>query len=153
MQTCTHCQISKEDLEFPVRNDRSGRLRPYCKSCSNNIQRSRYEVYKKRNPFLHKCNRAKSRASQLKLPFNLTPDYLESLWTGTCPITGEAISFVERDRSDEFAAELDRFVPALGYVQGNVSFISRKMNRLKNSATTEQLQKLLDWMYDRIQKK
>ena len=76
MKICIRCQFEQTEDNFPVRNDRSGRLRPYCKDCSNNEQRSRYEVYKRRNPFLHKCNRAKSRAKQLQVPFDLTPEYL-----------------------------------------------------------------------------
>jgi hypothetical protein len=95
---------------------------------------------------LHKCTRARSRAQQLKVPFDLTPEYLESIWTGICPALGVAISFTEIDRLDEFAAELDRFIPGLGYVQGNVTFLSRRANRLKNSASIADLDGILTWM-------
>lgn len=144
---CQCCDLEKSRSDFPARKDRSNRLRPYCRVRANTVGRARYVHHKRTAPFKHKCGRAKTRATHLGVPFNLTPEYLESIWTGVCPISGEAISFVEKDRSDELAAELDRFIPALGYVIGNVSFISRKMNRLKNSATTKDLQQLLDWMY------
>ncbi len=144
---CQCCELLKSRSDFPTRNDRSNRLRPYCKECANTAQRARYVYHKRTEPFKHKCRRAKTRAKSLGVPFDLTPEYLESIWTGMCPVSGEHIDFIEKDRSDEFAAELDRFVPALGYVVGNVSFISRKMNRLKNSATVRDLQQLLDWMY------
>jgi hypothetical protein len=50
------------------------------------------------------------------------------------------------DREDEMAAELDRFVPEKGYVKGNVHWLSRKANRLKNNSSVEILEKLLEWM-------
>ncbi len=142
------CRGCSEDLpvdRFPVRNDRSGRLRPYCKECSNNIERKRYEYHRESQPFKHKCTRAKSRASYLKVPFDLTPEYLENLWTGTCAALGVEISLTG-SRVDEYVAELDRFIPEKGYIQGNVHFLSRKANRLKNNATVEQLRSICEWM-------
>jgi hypothetical protein len=37
-------------------------------------------------------------------------------------------------------------IPELGYVQGNVTFMSTRMNRLKNDATLNELQSLCDWL-------
>jgi hypothetical protein len=34
---------------------------------------------------------------------------------------------------------LDRKTPELGYVRGNVAFISTKANRIKSNATTEEI--------------
>ena len=90
--------------------------------------------------------RARSRAQNLRVPFDLTAEYIESIWTGVCPVFGIAISLTEKDRSDEYAAELDRFIPSLGYVIGNVTFLSRRANRLKNDTTAKELAQLLDWM-------
>lgn len=142
---CQSCDEDKNLSEFPVRNDRSGRLRPYCRDCANDAQSSRYQSHRKNKPFLHRCTRAKSRSASLNVPFNLTPEYLQSIWTGVCPVLGVDLSLVT-DRSDEFAAELDRFNPCLGYVKGNVHWLSRKANRIKNNTTVETLEKLLEWM-------
>ena len=142
---CKSCGAEKEIDDFPVRNDRSGRLRPYCKTCSNSSQRARYVSHRKNNPFLHRCTRAKSRAKGLEVPFNLTPEYLESMWTGKCPVLKVDLNLVT-DRSDEYAAELDRFNPELGYVKGNVHWLSRKANRIKNNTSVEILENLLEWM-------
>lgn len=146
MKICQCCLIEKPLKDFPTRKDRSNKLRPYCRDCSNNINKARYIYHKQSNPFKHKCTRVKSRASHLKVPFNLTPEYLESLWMGMCPALGVPISFTEKDRTDEYAAELDRFIPELGYVKGNVTFLSRKANRLKNSASISDLEGILNWM-------
>ena len=66
-----------------------------------------------------------------------------------CPVLGVEISITEKDRSDEFAAELDRFEPDKGYVKGNVTFLSRRANRLKNNVTAVELKQLLTWMEHR----
>lgn len=102
-------------------------------------------MHREQSPFKHRATRAKSRASNLKVPYNLTPEYLESIWTGICPVLQVPISLLEQ-RNNEFAAELDRFIPEKGYVQGNVHFLSRRANRLKNNVSTKELQQLIDWM-------
>lgn len=143
---CKWCKEEKPVEQFPVRNDRSGRLRPYCYSCVNQISRARYEVHRQESPFKLKCSRTRTRAKSLGLDFNLTPEYLESIWTGVCPVLNDTIYLSERSRTDEFVAELDRFIPSKGYIIGNVHFLSRKANRLKNNVTTKELQQLINWM-------
>lgn len=143
---CRGCEEDKLENDFPIRKDRSNRRRPYCHECQNKIQRVRYEVHRKISPFKLRFTRVKTRAKSLNLDFDLTPEYLESIWTGFCPITKEKIYLFERERSDESVAELDRFVPSKGYIKGNVHFLSRRMNRLKNNVTSKELEKLLIWM-------
>lgn len=109
------------------------------------FQKARYERYKENNPFKHKCMRAKSRAQSLGVPFDLTPEYLELLWTGVCPVLGLEIELTG-DRVDELIAELDRFIPEKGYIKGNVQFLSRRANRMKGNFTISELEKLLQWM-------
>lgn len=146
MKICRGCEESLPLSEFPIRKDRSGKLRPYCRTCVNDITRSRYDRHRRDSPFKLKCTRAKARSKSLNVPFDLTPEYLESIWTGICPVSKQEIFLHERDRSDEYAAELDRFKPELGYVKGNVHFLSRRVNRLKNNVTTKELEELLEWM-------
>lgn len=108
-------------------------------------QKRRYEKHRTTKPFLHKCSRARSRSQSLKVDFDLTPEYLESIWTGICPVLKVPIH-ISGDRNDEFVAELDRFIPHKGYVQGNVHFLSRRINRLKNNVSSKELEELLTWM-------
>lgn len=142
---CQCCNLELDLNEFPVRKDRSGRRRPYCKKCVNNENRSRYLYYKKSNPFKLKTNRMKIKSKRDKVPFDLTPEYLESIWTGVCPVSGIKISLTT-DKRSENTAELDRFVPEKGYVQGNVNFLSRRINRIKSDITLEEVKKLSQWM-------
>jgi len=41
---------------------------------------------------------------------------------------------------------LDRFIPELGYIPGNVDIISHRANALKSNATLEEVQMLADYM-------
>lgn len=143
---CKACEQLLPVTEYPARNDRSGRYRPYCKTCARNGQRARYANHKRESPFKLKLSRARSRSQYLKVPFNLTVEHLEAIWTGVCPVLDIPISITEKSRTDEFAAELDRFIPSLGYTVGNVTFLSRRANRLKNNTTSRELAQLLDWM-------
>lgn len=134
-----------DESHFTARKDRSGRLRPYCKECGKNAARARYTHHKRTQPFKLRCSRSKVKAARDGVPFDLTPEYLESIWTGFCPISGCELS-MNVDRNDENMAELDRFVPERGYVQGNVHFLSRRMNRIKSDITFEEVKKLFSWM-------
>jgi hypothetical protein len=142
---CRGCEVDKLNSEFTERKDRSGRLRPYCKVCSNEVVRARYAAYKRTSPFKHKCARISFSARSKKLPFDLTPEYLESIWTGKCPVLGCPIT-LEGERNLDSVAELDKFIPEKGYIKGNVSFISRRANRLKSDASIDEIRGLLNWM-------
>lgn len=41
---------------------------------------------------------------------------------------------------------VDRIIPALGYVRGNVAIICWRCNNLKRDATADELQRVVDWM-------
>lgn len=144
--TCSGCECLLPVESFPLRSDRSGKRRPYCYTCANSVERARYKRLKRVSPFKIKTSRARARAKFLKVPFDISEDYLESIWTGECPVFKIEIFLNDCSRSDENAAELDRFIPSAGYVMGNVTFLSRRANRLKNNVTTTELQQIIDWM-------
>lgn len=85
---------------------------------------------------------ARTRSTKKNLPFNLTCEYLESIWTDTCPVTGR--EFVIGDPKD--APSLDRLIPEKGYVEGNVAWISRRANTIKNDASLEDLEMIVRWL-------
>ena len=41
---------------------------------------------------------------------------------------------------------IDRIVPELGYVEGNVAWISKKANTLKLNRSPQMLRKIADWI-------
>jgi hypothetical protein len=145
MKDCQGCNESLPTECFPTRNDRSGRLRPYCYTCAADAKRKRYKHHKETSPFKLRCSKIKARAVAIGVPFNLTPEYLELIWEGKCPISGVPM-VLDGSRDAEDAPELDRMIADKGYVEGNVAFISRKFNRIKNSASISDIELLLTWM-------
>jgi hypothetical protein len=90
----------------------------------------------------------KSKCKKDNLKYDLDAEYLASIWTGICPVFKTNLIFIRDDTSsknDDFA-ELDRFKPELGYIKGNVTWISARANRIKNNATIDDFLKIIDWM-------
>lgn len=141
---CQACDKELPEDQFPYRTDTKKR-RPYCGECARDAQRSRYIHHRKSQPFKHKAARIKSRASSLGVPCDLDQEYLEGIWTGICPVYGFPIN-ISGGRGVFDTAELDRFNPELGYIKGNVRFLSRKANSHKNNMTLEEVKQLLVWM-------
>ena len=121
MMICRGCDKEKHEEDFPMRKDypKTSR-RPYCHLCVADISRARYKSHQRNQPFKLKASRAASKASSNKVPCDVDAEYLESIWTDVCPIFGDKLD-VSAPRGEEGCVELDRFVPDLGYVKGNVT--------------------------------
>jgi len=148
MLTCNSCKSQKEKEYFVFRSDRPNKYRNICKECYKTRQRERYYERKKVNPFIFKHQKLSSSAKTRKIPYDLTPEFLKGIWTGFCPVSGEEIfiSTSNAERTKENAAEIDRFIPELGYVKGNVTWVSRKFNRKKLDSSLEELKQLVSWL-------
>jgi len=91
--------------------------------------------------------RAKGRAKDQQLPFNLkhTDIYIPT----HCPALGIEL-YVTKGKSGAFSnsPSLDRLVPQLGYVRGNVQVISQQANQMKYNSTPDELIKFANWVID-----
>lgn len=72
------------------------------------------------------------------MPFAITIDDIEVPLR--CPALGIELRVADRAYHDACSPSLDRVIPALGYVPGNVQVISFRANEIKNSATAEELE-------------
>ena len=106
---------------------------------------------KKTNWSLYTVIRLKAKAKQKQLPFDLTEADIQQ--PQYCPVLGLELVYRPNGylRCPEMAT-IDRMDPKLGYVKGNVHTISSKANRLKNNATLEEMEAIMDYM-KRAQKK
>ncbi len=84
----------------------------------------------------------KSRAKALGLPFNLT--LADIVVPSACPVLGVQLRTDAGER-DDATASVDRIIPSLGYVKGNVRVVSWRANRLKSDATPAELRLLADF--------
>ena len=101
--------------------------------------------WRKRNPFKFKCSSKRQDCLKRGIPFDLTPEYLETVWTGVCPVLGVTMDILSH-KDDLYAPQLDRFKPDVGYIEGNVVWLSRRANNIKGNATIYELGAVLNWM-------
>lgn len=84
---------------------------------------------------------AKKRAIALGLPFDIEPE--DIIVPKVCPVLGILLTVGgARDSSPS----LDRKIPALGYVKGNVFVISFRANRIKADASVAEITSVLAYM-------
>jgi hypothetical protein len=62
-----------------------------------------------------------------------------------CPILGVKLEFGNMATRDN-SPSLDRIIPELGYVPGNVAVISYRANRIKNEGLADEHRRIADWM-------
>jgi hypothetical protein len=88
---------------------------------------------------------AQARSKKYNLPFSITID--DIVIPEFCPILGIKLKFgTTADRQN--SPSLDRIIPSLGYVPGNIMVISNRANIIKNNATTEELGKIYHFLLD-----
>ena len=88
-------------------------------------------------------NGAQTRARALGVPFNLKIS--DIVVPDTCPVFGLKLE-KNKDRQRDNSPTLDRTVPELGYVVGNVKVISYKANCIKSFGTAEEHRAVANYM-------
>ena len=99
------------------------------------------------NPGIYLRNVCKARAKKLGVPFNLTANDFEI--PEFCLVLGIKLERGEKGFHDN-APSVDRLLPELGYVKGNIAIISFRANRLKGNASVEELFKLANWVKTQV---
>jgi hypothetical protein len=85
---------------------------------------------------------AKERARIYELAFTITID--DIVIPKRCPILGIPL-IVNENKAGLNSPALDKIIPELGYIKGNIQVISHKANNIKNRATLEELVLLGKW--------
>jgi len=85
--------------------------------------------------------RAKSRAKKNNLPFNIELD--DIVIPDKCPLLGIKLKS-NSDKTSPNNPSLDKIIPELGYVKGNIWVVSLRANKLKNDATLKELKTLVE---------
>lgn len=95
--------------------------------------------------------KAKERAKAKGLPIDIDLDYVESIIIEECPIFKTKFVWGQNGNGKDHTAgpTLDRIIPELGYVKGNVAFISNLANRIKQDVTEKELYAVADWLHDK----
>lgn len=101
--------------------------------------------WKIENPEKLMLGRARKRAQEKGLPFDLTVE--DIVIPEFCPALG--IKLTHQNGSGSFplpsSASIDRIICGLGYVRGNIVIVSNMANMIKSNATISQLKAVADF--------
>lgn len=103
--------------------------------------KAKTKEYRIKNPNIIMYTRVKGRARRTGIPFNLDLDDIQI--QERCPVFD--IPYVFGCKS-MWNPSLDRIVPSLGYVKGNVIVISVRANSIKNDATPNELRQVAEYV-------
>ena len=149
LKKCSKClaELPLDSFAARKKNSRDG-LNGFCKIC---INRKNYN-WKLKNPINCLCSnmlaQAKRRAKANGRAFDLTLEYLQHLVVPHCPVLGTELvwEYGHGFGLGAHSPSLDRIDNSLGYVKGNVAIISHRANSMKNAATAEELQAILNYI-------
>jgi hypothetical protein len=166
MKTCYRCKIEKEENCFSLFNKLNAKkekvvyFQSYCKKCSNEVRvehsrkfRDKYRAnnikhYQSKGKFREKnrrianrelflFNSAKARALKQNVPFDITVE--DIVIPKFCPLLEIEFNLTEMTKGNINAPSLDKIIPELGYVKGNIKVISLKANFMKSNASIKEL--------------
>lgn len=109
-----------------------------CHKCFNvDLKKKKFNNMLTDNISLMCFNKIKHQSELRGILFDLTPEYLETLFTGFCYLCGEPINIGTykkiNGKIDLGSASLDRKDSNKGYVEGNVEWCLKDVNIMKNN--------------------
>ena len=150
VKTCFTCKQEKLIEEFAISKINKDGYSGSCKSCCAKKTQKITQQHKQNDPRAFKLNlmvlSARKRTKNTNIPFDITADDLLPFYHQThCTL----IPSIELKWDNELIAKnnspsLDRIVPALGYVKGNIQIISNLANIMKNNATEEEMKQFIE---------
>jgi hypothetical protein len=92
--------------------------------------------------YFHKKANATKAGHEFTIPFG----HIE--WVPTCPILGLELDYFA-EKTQENSPSFDRLDPTKGYVSGNVQIVSWRANRIKNDGTSEEHERIAQYIRER----
>jgi hypothetical protein len=137
---CAECLLILPFEEFHKHSACLYGINTVCKKCRLPKSKNNYA-----NKSIEKLllDGAKSRAKKKNIPFSIKLD--DIFIPDICPVLGITLFKIGEHSSDN-SATLDRIIPSLGYVPGNIIVISSKANRIKSNATYEEIFMVGEWL-------
>ena len=112
-----------------------------CHECRLGQQSRRRKKVKVRAPWYFCLDRAKERSRKKQIPFDLTPEWAISRYTGKCELTG--LPFVNGVKGFyPFSPSIDRIDSSKGYEQHNCRFILMAINVFKGRMADDEMMKI-----------
>jgi len=96
---------------------------------------------------------ATKRAKQVGVPCTISIEDIDAVWPqdGVCPILNMPMAISDGPNKD-LSPSLDRIVPDIGYVRGNIAVISKLANAMKQRETNPAVfRRLAEWLEKQLQ--
>jgi hypothetical protein len=109
----------------------------------NQYGRNRKMYLYDNEPWRAKCWSAREKAKKLGLDYNIDPEYVKNIWPkdNKCPALGIDLRKGKNGGSNH-SPSLDRIIPKLGYIKGNVQVVCNLANKIMNNATPNEVIKV-----------
>jgi hypothetical protein len=147
VKQCYKCKETKPTILFSKSKQTKDGFYSWCRVC-NNSNRNKF-IKTKRGHINQILGNIKYRVKKKQIAFDLDLDYLESIAFDKCPVFQTVFDWgLDKKGYTKERPSLDRIVPELGYVKGNVVFISNWANSIKQDATEKELYTVADWLHD-----
>ena len=151
-QECQKCGVVKPASEFYTFSRRKCGLDRYCRLCA--AARSTYyrDRYMDEDAIRFKlqimASQARTRAKRDSLPYAINADYLIEHFSDVshCEMLGTELDWRVEGVPRPNSPSLDKIIPELGYVPGNVRVISHQANFMKNDASPALLRRFGEWI-------
>lgn len=123
------------------------------KCCSEDCKKQNMKFYQRRhylkNPDKYLLGSVQSRCKKNNIPCNI--DESDLVIPEFCPALGIPLyRNVGGNRPTDNSPSVDRIIPCLGYIKGNVQVISQKANSMKTNATPKELVLFAEWIIENL---
>jgi len=118
-----------------------------CVQCASEVyNKIDRENYRFGDTFYRQFCQRQQAAKRKNIPFTILFDEIDK--PEYCPVLGIKLNYgwSGEDRRDDSKATLDKVIPELGYVPGNVFVISWRANKLKSNMTLDELEKIMNYI-------
>lgn len=164
LKLCCACRVEKPLSDYSRNSSSKDKLQYRCKACdikyqakrrADNIEKfveySRSYQKARRQNFDYRLqmllNASKQRAKEKNRQHTITIDDVKAAYpvNGLCPILGLTLKFNEAGFRDN-SPSIDRIDSFRGYTPDNIQIISWKANRIKGTASLQELEMLVAYM-------
>lgn len=140
------CPICNEGVRW--RQKASMKRHNSCHKCASKLKRGNNSPHWKGAEHVPASVLAKIRCTLVRgrtLECRITVEDLEDVWikqNGSCCLTGLPLSFPEvlytNENKKKGSASVDRIDSSIGYVKGNIQFVDKRINNMKQDLSQEE---------------
>jgi hypothetical protein len=140
------CNLCRELLPFEKFGKNKYKefgIENWCKDCRKPRSKGYYDKWVRDNAEQRMFISAKNRSKKQSIPFDI--DIEDIIVPEYCPVLGIKL---DRDggKCNDSTPSLDKFIPELGYIRGNIFVVSWRANWIKQNSSLEEVEKLYLWM-------